>query len=75
MPLYIRHLCWLAVGTNLQQGMIIVMQLDYDSCAASAQGMKITYYPTPSQQGAVTLTQLNGVTLTFHNGHRRQWPV
>ena len=54
-----------SLAANPQQGVIIVMRLDYDPCAASAQGTKITYYPTPSQQGAVTLTQLNGVTLKF----------
>ncbi len=64
-----------SLAANPQQGVIIVMRLDYDPCAASAQGTKITYYSTPSQQGAVTLTQLNGVTLDIYNGHRRQRTV
>jgi hypothetical protein len=51
--------------SNLQQGVIIVRRFDYDPCSPDAKGTTITYYPTPYQQGAVTLTQVNDATLTF----------
>ena len=54
-----------SLETNSKQGVIIVMRLDYDPCSLGAQGTTITYYPTLFQQGAVTLTQLSGVILTF----------
>ncbi len=54
-----------SLATNAKQGVIIVMRLDYDPCSPGAQGTIFTYYPTPFQQGAVTLTQLSGVILTF----------
>lgn len=54
-----------SLEANPQQGVIIVVRLDQDPCAASAQGTKINYYDTPHQQGAATLTQLSGVTLAF----------
>ena len=54
-----------SLASNSQQGVIIVRRLDYDPCSPNAKGLTTTYYPTPSQQGAVTLTQLNGVVLTF----------
>lgn len=50
---------------NMQQGLIIVMRMDLDPCLPSAAGNKVTYYDTPYQDGAVTLTQLQGDTILF----------
>ena len=54
-----------SLAANPQQGVIIVRRLDHDPCSPDAKGLTTTYYPTQSQQGAVTLTQLDGVVLTF----------
>ena len=63
-----------ALRTNLQQGVMIVMQMDYDSCAASAQGTKITlpYTISAGRSDADTIERRHA---DFHNGHRRQWTV
>lgn len=54
-----------ASATNPQQGLIIVVRLNGDPCASGAIGTRIDYHPTPTQQGAVTLTQIAGDTVAF----------
>lgn len=54
-----------ALRATPQQGVLIVVRLDQDPCAPSAAGTKITYYLTPYQRGALTVTQVSGTTLTF----------
>jgi hypothetical protein len=54
-----------ALRTTPQQGMLIVVRLDQDPCAPNAAGTKVTYYLTPYQRGALTVTQVRGTTLTF----------
>ena len=54
--------------SNPQQGLLIVIQLVVDPCAAqtpsNSMGL-LTYYNTPYQQGHVQLTGVSGDTVTF----------
>lgn len=54
-----------ASRANPQQGFIVEDQLNSDPCASSAPGFQGAYHPTPTQQGAVTLTKIVGDTVEF----------
>jgi hypothetical protein len=54
-----------AYAANPQQGVLIVTRLNVDPCASNAVGTQIKYYSTPTQQGAVTLTQVAGTEVTY----------
>jgi hypothetical protein len=54
-----------ALRANLQQGMVIVLRLDRDPCAPGAAPTQVRYFKTPFQQGALTLTSLQGDTVGF----------
>lgn len=54
-----------AYASNPQQGILIVTRLTADPCASKTNTTQITYYSTPAQTGAVTLTQITGDSVTF----------
>jgi hypothetical protein len=54
-----------ALRANPQQGMVIVLRLVQDPCAPGAGSTQVRYFKTPFQQGAVTLTSLQGDTVGF----------
>lgn len=58
--------------SNTQQGMIGVSQLPKDPCAPGHPSSDIAYYPTPTQDGAVTLTQAQGDLVLFTTANGQQ---
>lgn len=54
-----------SLATNPQQGILIIMRFDKDPCKPGASGTFTKVYDTPYQQGALTLTQVSGDTVTF----------
>jgi hypothetical protein len=53
-----------ALGTNPQQGIVIVTRQPDDPCAHGFMGTQTTY-DTPYQKGALTLTAINGDSVSF----------
>lgn len=53
------------LNSDPQQGILIVMRMQKDPCAAGNQGSSIQRYLTPSRQGALTLTKIADDTVVF----------
>lgn len=53
-----------ALMSNAQQGVLIVFQQPTDPCA-HPEPTSLTYYDTPYQKGALTLTQINATSVSF----------
>jgi hypothetical protein len=54
-----------AYAADPQQGLLIVMRLDGDTCANGITGTQINFHATPMRQGKVTLTQVSGAVVRF----------
>lgn len=53
-----------SLKNNAQQGVLVVISQPQDPCAQGPQGQFHTY-DSPFQQGALTLTQINGKVVSF----------
>lgn len=54
-----------ALKTNQQQGVIGVERIPTDLCASNHPAYGLSYYNTPYEDGAVTLTKLQGDVILF----------
>jgi hypothetical protein len=54
-----------AYAADPQQGLLIVVRLDGDTCANGITGTQINFHATPARQGKVTLTDVTGVVVRF----------